>query len=83
MIAAHLQQVVSKFLAVDGGIPIRLHLAASLPMDPAVSRSTSRQRLLTETDPHGPVTSVIPRLVESLRAGPIKVALRNAEEEAP
>jgi flagellar biosynthesis protein FlhG len=70
MIATHLQQVVSRFLSVDGGIPVRLHLTGTLPKDPAVSRSISRQRLLSESDPEAPVTSVIPRLVESLRTEP-------------
>jgi flagellar biosynthesis protein FlhG len=67
LIAAHLQDVVSRFLSVEGGLPVRLHLAGALPKDPAVSRSISRQQLLDETDPDAPAASFIPRLAECLR----------------
>jgi flagellar biosynthesis protein FlhG len=78
MIAAHLQQVVSKFVCADGGVPVRIHLAGSLPLDPAVGRSISRQRLLGETEPYAPVTSLLPRLVASLRAEPPRSAIRHS-----
>lgn len=65
-IAGHLQNVVSRFLEAERGAPVRLHLAGSLPRDPAVSRSISLQRLIAEVDPKAPVTSMIPRLAESL-----------------
>jgi flagellar biosynthesis protein FlhG len=67
-IASHLQQVVSKFLSVEGAPQVRLHLMGSLPRDPLVSRAISRRLLLTEMDPLGPVTSALPRMVECLRA---------------
>ncbi len=70
MIATHLQKVISRFLSVDGGSPVRLHLIGTLPRDPAVGRSISRQRLLSESDPEAPITSVIPRLAESLSMEP-------------
>ncbi|MBZ5498165.1 MAG: MinD/ParA family protein [Acidobacteriia bacterium] len=69
VIANHLQQVVSRFLCVDGGLPIRLHFTGSLPLDPAVSRSVTRQRLLAENDPQAPVAAIITRLAESLQTG--------------
>jgi flagellar biosynthesis protein FlhG len=70
-IALHLQQVVSRFLSVEGGPQVRLHLAGSLPRDPLVSRSISRQMLLTEMDPLAPVTSALPRMAACLRSAPV------------
>jgi flagellar biosynthesis protein FlhG len=70
-VAKHLQQVVTRFLSADGALPVRLHHAGSLPKDPAVGRSISRQQLLAEIEPKAPVTALIPRLVESLRAEPL------------
>jgi flagellar biosynthesis protein FlhG len=70
MVAAHLQQIASKFLSDKGGTPVRLHFAGALPVDPAISRAISRQQLLVETDPDGPVASLLPRLAASLRAAP-------------
>ncbi len=67
LIASHLQKVVSRFLSVEGGLQVRLHLAGALPKDPAVSRSVSLQRLLSESDPKAPVASFIPRLANCLR----------------
>jgi flagellar biosynthesis protein FlhG len=71
VVARHLQQVVTRFLSADGALPVRLHHAGSLPRDPAVGRSISRQQLLSEIEPKAPVTSLIPRLVESLRSEPL------------
>jgi len=71
-VAKHLQQVVTRFLSADGALPVRLHHVGSLPKDPAVGRSISRQQLLAEIEPKAPVTVLIPRLVESLRAEPLR-----------
>ena len=75
-VAGRLQQVISKFLVVEGGVPVRLHLAGSLPADPAVSKAISRQRLLAETDPQAPFAALIPRLAAALRAVPDAYAPR-------
>jgi flagellar biosynthesis protein FlhG len=66
-VAKHLQQVVTRFLSADGALPVRIHHAGSLPKDPAVGRSISRQQLLLEIEPKAPVAVLLPRLVESLR----------------
>jgi flagellar biosynthesis protein FlhG len=70
MVAARLQQIVSKFLSDKGGNPVRLHFAGALPVDPGIGRAISRQQLLVENDPHGLVASLFPRLAASLRAAP-------------
>ena len=69
-VAHHLQQVVTKFLTKDGGQPVLLHLAGTLPADPAVSKAVSRRHLLWESDPNAPVASRISGLAESLRPTP-------------
>jgi flagellar biosynthesis protein FlhG len=66
VVAARLQQVVSRFLEESAGAQISIRLSGSLPTDPSVARAVSRQQSLAETDPMGPVASRIPRLAESL-----------------
>jgi len=67
-VANHLQQVVTKFIPAGEGPPIRLHLAGSLPTDPAVRKAISRQQLLMESEPNAPVACLFPRLAESLKS---------------
>jgi flagellar biosynthesis protein FlhG len=69
-VANHLQQVVTKFLSSGDGKPLCLHLAGSLPTDPAVSKAISRQQLLMESEPLAPVACLMPRLAECLRTFP-------------
>jgi flagellar biosynthesis protein FlhG len=69
-VAAHLQQVVTRFLSSEEDVPVRLHLAGSLPVDPAVGRAVCRRRLIAEVEPEAPAACLIPRLAQSLR-GPV------------
>ena len=66
MVAARLQQVVSRFLEESVGAQVSVRLSGSLPSDPSVARAVSRQQSLEETDPMGPVASRIPFLADSL-----------------
>jgi len=66
-VANHLQKVVNRFLSAECGSPVRLHLAGSLPSDPAVGEAIRQRQLLFETDPCTPVAQGIPRLAKCLR----------------
>jgi flagellar biosynthesis protein FlhG len=49
-IAAHLQNVISRYLESGDGNPIKLELIGSIPLDSAIPRAVRQRQLLTETD---------------------------------
>jgi flagellar biosynthesis protein FlhG len=48
-IAAHLQNVISRYMECGDGNPIKLDLIGSIPIDPAIPRAVRQRQLLTET----------------------------------
>jgi flagellar biosynthesis protein FlhG len=65
-VAANLQQVVSRFLVRDDGLPVRIHLAGSIPSDPALAQSVVSQRLLFASNPKAPSMLAIAQLARTL-----------------
>jgi flagellar biosynthesis protein FlhG len=57
-VTSHLQNVISKFIGGKSG-DIRLQLAGSIPMDPAIPRAISERQLLAENSPRAPSLSLM------------------------
>jgi flagellar biosynthesis protein FlhG len=67
-IAAHLQNVISRYLESDDRNPVRVHLIASIPVDPAVPHSVKHRQLLAEMSPEAPSTCRMHHLADFLGA---------------
>jgi flagellar biosynthesis protein FlhG len=55
----HLQKVISRFIGAGKGGEIRLQLAGSIPMDPAIPRAVNERQLLSENSPRAPSASLM------------------------
>jgi flagellar biosynthesis protein FlhG len=64
-IAARLQSVASTYLET-GDNPIRIELAGSIPIDPAIPYSVRQRQLLAETGPEAPSTYLLNHLADVL-----------------
>jgi MinD-like ATPase involved in chromosome partitioning or flagellar assembly len=69
-VAHNLQNVASRFLPVDGVESLRLELAASVPLDEAITQAVSRQQLLLTVNPNAPAAKSIQHLAQYLMRRP-------------
>ncbi len=67
-VAAHLQQVISRFLEADVGASVRLELLGAIPSDPAVARSINRRLLLADVAPDAQSTLSVSRIARQLQS---------------
>jgi flagellar biosynthesis protein FlhG len=58
-VVSHLQKVISRFIDSGKSGEIRLHLAGSIPTDPAIPRAISERQLLAENSPRAPSVSLM------------------------
>jgi len=67
-VVSHLQNVISRFIGTGKGPDIRLHLAGSIPTDPAIPRAISERQLLAETSPGSPSVSPMKNVADVLHS---------------
>lgn len=61
-VANQLRKVAERFLIKEGHAPVKLHLIASIPSDPAVPQSIAQRRVLGKLETEAPAANALRRL---------------------